>query len=116
MGFAKALSYSHQLMHIDKTQRTLTMKTPKFDEIVRKNTLQEYLRAIAGVPSADNLVKEVSSSGNLMSADRISTLNLSLIKELHHWGASEEKVCHAMQLTMAEYHSVARMIGINLQH
>ena len=54
-------------------------------------------------PKALAMEVNTGSSGNTsLSAKRLASLNMSLFKELHHWGTPAENICHAMQLDITD--------------
>jgi hypothetical protein len=86
-----------------------------FNDIVSKDRKGESLRNVARLAAADNTASSTASNTMPLSAARLATLNLRLIKELHHWGTSPEKICHAMQLQHSEYQRLSLMLGWNTE-
>lgn len=65
----------------------------------------------ARLVAIDNTASGIVSNTMPLSAARLATLNLRLIKELHYRGTSAEKICHAMQLERSEYQRLSFMLG-----
>jgi hypothetical protein len=82
-----------------------------FNDIARKGRERESLLNVASLAAIDNTASATASNTMPLSAARLATLNLRLIKELHHWGTSAEKICHAMQLQHSEYQRLSLMLG-----
>ena len=82
-----------------------------FNGIARKGRERESLLNAARLAAIDNTATDTASNTMPLSDARLATLNLRLIKELHHWGTSDEKICHAMQLQHSEYQRLSLMLG-----
>jgi hypothetical protein len=82
-----------------------------FNDIARKGRERESLLNVAKLATIDNTASVTASNSMPLSAARLATLNLPLIKELHHWGTSAKKICHAMQLEDSEYQRLSLMLG-----
>ena len=82
-----------------------------FNDIVSNTGERASVLNVARLAAIDNTATDTASNTMPLSDARLATLNLRLIKELHHWGTSAEKICHAMQLQHSEYQRLSLMLG-----